>query len=322
MKQTPALIKGVRFLLAVLLLLTISFFVDWKVILEAIGEISLVDIAVLLAISIALILVSVIKWRGFLSRLGIETSMWGLFRLYLVGYFVNLFMPTSLGGDVVRSLYVGSKEGKVNAFSATFLERYTGLIAMVLMALCALPVAPSITREIVALVVLTAGGVFVATWLIVSGALVSIIGRLGFSPRVLEICNRLDTALRWGVSDGRLLTRAALLSLLFHALTVANTMAIATAIGWHTASWTNLLVVVPLILLIGSVPLSPQGLGIQESVILFFLHAVGATTAQALAVALVLRAKSYLLAAIGGIIWFFIRREVGGGRSPDAGCPS
>jgi uncharacterized protein (TIRG00374 family) len=322
MEKKRALIKGVRFLLAGLLLIGVSLSVDWRVILEAIREISLVDIVVLLAISIALILVSVFKWRGFLRRLGIESSVWGLFRLYLVGYFINLFMPTSLGGDVVRSLYVGRKEGKVNAFSATFLERYTGLIAMVVMALCALPLAPSITREILALVLLIACGVFVATLLIVSGALVSIVDRLGFSPRVLETCKRLDAALRWGVSDGHLLTRAALLSLLFHALTVANTMAIATAIGWHTASWTNLLVVVPLILLIGSVPLSPQGLGIQESVILFFLHAVGATTAQALAVAIVLRAKSCFLAAIGGIIWFFMRREIRDGQSPDAVCTS
>ena len=36
---------------------------------------------------------------------------------------------------------------------------------------------------------------------------------------------------------------------------------------------------------------------------MFFLHAVGATTGQALAIALILRAKSYLLAIFGALVW-------------------
>jgi uncharacterized protein (TIRG00374 family) len=110
-------------------------------------------------------------------------------------------------------------------------------------------------------------------------------------------------ALRWGLSDRSLLVKVGLLSFLFHILTVVNTVAVASAVGWTTAPWADLFVVVPLILLVGAVPISPQGLGLQEGAFVFFLHSVGASTGEALAIALVLRAKSYVLALFGAVAW-------------------
>jgi uncharacterized membrane protein YbhN (UPF0104 family) len=111
----------------------------------------------------------------------------------------------------------------------------------------------------------------------------------------------------WGVEDFRLVAKALVISLMFHLLTVINTAAVASAIGWSTVPWTSLVIVVPLILIVGAVPISPQGLGIQEGAFVFFLSSVGATTDQALAIALVLRVKSYLLAICGGLLWLGIR---------------
>jgi uncharacterized membrane protein YbhN (UPF0104 family) len=111
----------------------------------------------------------------------------------------------------------------------------------------------------------------------------------------------------WGMGDRPLLVRALGLSVVFHLLTVVNTAAVGMAVGWIDIPLEGLLVVVPLILLVGAIPISPQGLGIQEGAFMFFLHSLGATSAQALAIALVLRAKSYVLALLGGLLWFGVR---------------
>jgi uncharacterized membrane protein YbhN (UPF0104 family) len=58
----------------------------------------------LLAVSVPLILISVMKWRIFLRLFGPTPSLWRLSELYLIGYFVNLFLPSQLAGDVVRSV--------------------------------------------------------------------------------------------------------------------------------------------------------------------------------------------------------------------------
>jgi len=263
----------------------------------------------LFAISILLILVSVLKWRSFLERLGISASVSRLFRLYLLGYFVNLLMPSSLGGDLVRSVYVGKNVDKVRAVSATLLERYTGFLAMVVMASFAIWWAPQITPAMrwatFALIIIAV----VSIVLLLSGKLEVLSRFLRIPERIHAKIVRLQDGMSWGLKDRDLLVRTGVLSILFHLLTVVNTAVVGYAVGWESIPWGDLLVVVPLILLVGAIPISPQGLGIQEGAFLFFLHSVGATSEQAVAVALTLRAKSYVLAAIGGFVWLGLRRE-------------
>ena len=295
---------GVGVLLVVVL---VSFF-DLKGCVAALVDVTGWDLAAIFAISIALVTVSVLKWRLFLERLGISASVAHLFRLYLVGYFVNLIMPSALGGDVVRSLYVGKDIDKVRAMSATLLERYTGFIAMVSMAFIAVWWAPAVSREITVATVLIGVAALGLTVALLTGRLVWLSETLRVPAKLHSKLVRMQEGFSWGLSDGKLLIRAGILSFAFHLLTIVNTVAVAYAVGWKGVPWGDLFVVVPLILLIGAIPLSPQGLGIQEGAFLYFLHAVGATTGQALAVALVLRAKSYVLALCGGALWLTLPR--------------
>lgn len=316
-KNLSRFLRGIFGLLAVGVLL---FVVDVHTVVRALSAIGVGDLIALLGLSVALILVSVIKWQAFLGRLGIQASLVHLFRLYLVGYFVNLFMPSSIGGDVVRSLYVGRDIDKVRSVSATLLERYTGLIAMVCMSLVAVWWAPQVTMEIRVVTVGVGLCAALLTVLLVSNKVAPVVTLLRVPTRAREKLIRLHEGMQWGLSDKRLLVKAGALSVLFHLLTVVNTAVVGAAVGWQGVPWSDLLVVVPLILLVGAIPVSPQGLGIQEGAFIFFLSSVGATTAEALAVALVLRAKSYVLAGIGGVLWLGLSRRKSD--SPDDGLVS
>jgi len=295
--------RGARYLLALVVVGVVVYWVSTGDLLAALREVSILDLVILMALSILLISVSVIKWRLFLRRLGINRSFGRLFGLYLVGYFVNTFTPSFIGGDVVRSLALGSNVNRTHAVSATALERYTGIVSMLFMALCAASVSPVITKEIFCVVLLAIAGCVVGTWLILSGYMNNLASRIGLPVKIVVTLETVRQALILGSSDRSLVARALFLSVVFHLLTIVNTAAVGTAVGWQEIPISGLLVVVPLILLIGAVPISPQGLGIQEGAFVFFLHAVGATTGQALAIALILRAKSYLLAIFGALVW-------------------
>lgn len=302
--------KGLKYGIGILILLLLLRGVDYQTLTSAVSLISFTDILILLALSYLLIAVSVLKWSAFLKQRGILEGFHKLCGLYLIGYFVNLLMPSYIGGDVVRALKVGDKNtDKEAAFSATLLERYTGLAAMLVLASVCVTCAPFVTVQIR---LITAAIVT----LFITG---SVAGFLGLGSKITDavtplarftpIVKRIEKGMRLGVSNPTLLVKAALLSLLFHCLTIVNTVAVAKAVGWSSPPLLDLFVVVPLILLVGAIPLSPQGLGIQEGAFFYFLHSVGATEGQALAIGLVLRAKSYLLAAVGGIIWLCDRRR-------------
>ncbi len=307
--ESRSLATAMRALLGLLLIGALLSFFDLQGCLTALCDVTAWDLLIIFAISFALVLVSVFKWRLFLERLGISASVSHLFRLYLVGYFVNLIMPSALGGDVVRTLYVGKDVDRVRAMSATFLERYTGLIAMIAMAFVAVWFAPAVSPEITVATVVLGFAAFALTIALLTGRLVWVSEILRVPTKVHSRLVRMQQGVSCGLSDARLLARAGTLSLLF--LTIVNTAAVAYAVGWEAVPWGDLLVVVPLILLVGAIPLSPQGLGIQEGAFLYFLHAVGATTGQALAVALLLRGKSYVLALCGGILWLTLSRRSG-----------
>lgn len=296
-----------KLLVAVIAVVVVIVDVDVRLVFDAIIQVSLGDILVLAALSFLLIGASVWKWGCFLEYLGISAGFWRLFRLYLVGYFVNVFTPSFVGGDVVRSLYVGPSVDKAHAVSATFLERYTGVVAMLAMALCAVFISKAVTFEIQLLVVFLSIGCGLATWFVFAGTIGKLARRLHAPEKIIRMVDRVHEGLVWGVEDFTLVAKTLAISLLFHLLTVVNTAAVANAIGWSAVPWTGLLIVVPLILIVGAVPISPQGLGIQEGAFVFFLTSVGATPDQALAIALLLRVKSYVLAIFGGILWLGIR---------------
>ena len=302
-------VTALKYLLGIGALIILVKLVDFSALSAALALIQVSDIALLLGISFLLLAVSVVKWRAFLRHLGVEAGFWRLFGLYLVGYFVNLLMPSYIGGDVVRALHVGEPKDRTASVSATVLERYTGLAAMLFIAVLCVFWAPKITREIQVGTITCAFGFVVVSVLVFCGAMGHVARVLSLPEVVQRTVQKVELGMRFGFSDRLLLGKAIGLSLLFHILTVVNTASVAAAVGWTEVPWGDLFVVVPLILLVGAIPLSPQGLGIQEGAFVFFLESVGATSAQALGVGIVLRAKSYILALFGGAVWLFLGRQ-------------
>ena len=59
--------------------------------------------------------------------------------LTFIGYFFNNFLPTSIGGDVVKAYYLSRKGSeRLTSFTAVFIDRVIGLITMIFMAAIAL----------------------------------------------------------------------------------------------------------------------------------------------------------------------------------------
>ncbi len=59
--------------------------------------------------------------------------------LTFIGYFFNNFLPTSIGGDVVKGYYLSHKtDNKTGSYASVFVDRIIGLATMIFMAFMAL----------------------------------------------------------------------------------------------------------------------------------------------------------------------------------------
>jgi len=83
--------------------------------------------------------ISARRWQIITRALGFNQTMGQLTRLYFIGTYFSMLMPTSVGGDVVRAWYLDNRSGRrLKAFLSVFLDRLSGL--MVLLAIGCLAV--------------------------------------------------------------------------------------------------------------------------------------------------------------------------------------
>ena len=263
----------------------------------------------LMGVSGVLIQISVIKWRLFLRFYGECASLKELFSLYLVGYFFNTFFPSQVGGDAVRSWSLGKRVGQRVAFSATLLERATGFVTMIIFGGLGVMCAPNVPSAIM----LVYAGVVMATLIGISIVLNQrwahwCIKRIPVH-KYQEKFRLFHEGMTRALTSKSVLFKAFGLSILFHGTAVFNTILAGYVVGWKDAGFFDVCVVLPLILLFGSIPISPSGLGIQEGAFYFFLQSIGASPSQSIATALILRIKVLVLAVCGGGVWLFRVRE-------------
>jgi len=70
---------------------------------------------------------------------GLEIPFMRITQLTFIGYFFNNFMPTAVGGDIVKAYYANRHTGRMTeSFIAVFMDRFLGLFSFVLLACLAL----------------------------------------------------------------------------------------------------------------------------------------------------------------------------------------
>lgn len=307
-------------LIAIFLVLLIIWSVDLQEVAHLFARLNWTYIPPFLLLSVVMIWASSMKWSLFLSSYGHKVSILSLMRLYCMGYFFNSFLPSYVGGDIARSYKLGQKlNNKQAAFSSTFLERFTGLLAMSTLGMFFVLWGSSATHGIEQIVfifgicsAIAFGGFFHApTGNLLFSTVSFFIERIPVTV-VSSVWNKrrqaIHDSLRICWNNPSLFILSLFWSLLFHALTVLNTWLAAQAIGWTSPDIAGLFVVLPLILIISIAPISPSGLGLQEGAFLFFLERIGASQAQGLAVALLLRLKVILIAVLGAVVWYIDKR--------------
>ena len=81
------------------------------------------------------LLFSSLRWQILLRAQDIHQPIRKLFAYYMVGHFFNMFLPTKVGGDVVR-IYDTSKDHGSTAqpLAVILVERVSGMLTMLLLA--------------------------------------------------------------------------------------------------------------------------------------------------------------------------------------------
>ncbi len=229
-------------------------------------------------------LASVRRWRLLIRAQGGDAALPFLVRSFLVGVFFNNFLPSTVGGDAIRAMDTArTGVGRAKAVAIVFVDRFVGLLALMLFAVVGLFLGQ-----------LRMPSLF--TWVIGGAGVLALLAVLLFVlPRIVES----RFALRWPAS---VLARALGWSLLLQALVVLNAYFLARAL--HVPiPLASFFLIVPLALFVMMLPVSINAIGVRENVWAFFFVAFGVSAATGVALAWLDFGLVLFQALVGGIVY-------------------
>ncbi len=292
---------------------------QWAKVLLVLADFQWSYFPLLLFFSFLFIAISSAKWQLFLRERNIELPLGRFMKLYTIGIFFNNFVPTMIGGDIARSYLLGRRiESQTRSAASVFLERFTGLIALVVLAGSSVIINPSLSREplVMLSVSLVGGGSLLLLALILWPEVWQELLAKWSHVRLLAWIEQIGRRMHGNVSeikDNPQLFRMALgYSIAFHLLAGLNAYVAALAIGFRP-DLLKVLTLTPLILLVASVPLTPNSIGLFEWAFSVYLVPAGLTPEGGLAVAVIVRAKNLAVSILGGL--FFLTERASASRS-------
>jgi uncharacterized protein (TIRG00374 family) len=266
-------------------------------------------LAVMLILPHLGILISTFKWQWLLGTLGISVNLLKLFNFYLIGTFFNNFLPGMVGGDLVRiaKLAGDSNENLHAVTAATFAERLIGVGGLITF-ICLIQFNSNVHKIFESSAVLA--------FCLLLGYLTVFLIIFRKKPlkkkkwmehnRVLKfiadfIKNSHSQLVRFRMNK-KLLFGTYLLSLTFYFVAILTVYAAGKSLQVDI-KFEAAFIVLPLVLLVGMLPVAINGLGLTEASYVFFFHLLGLDSGEAFSIALLLRSRILVTGIIGGILF-------------------
>jgi glycosyltransferase 2 family protein len=318
------LIFAVKLIISALLIGWIVHTEDVPAVLESLTGADRVLAAGAFLVYSATYYVRALRWQLLLRAYDIVAGIPFLVRSYLVSVFFSNFLPSTVGGDVVR-VYGSWKAGatKTGALTVIFVDRFLGVLALLLFAAAALLLAPTARAAvplITPVVLLATAAALAAVWMLfVPGAAVlRLMARLRLLPgeRLRRISDPLFAALRAFHGQRRVLAATTLHSVVLQAMIVVHYILIARALGIDVPIL-DFFWIMPVAILIMMAPISINAIGVREHVFVYFFAAYGVPGSEAVAFAWI----SYGIVLVLGVLGGALNATHDGNTSPAKGPP-
>jgi uncharacterized protein (TIRG00374 family) len=268
-------------------------------------------LAAALALYLTMVLISAWRWGLLLKAQGLDLSFRRLTASFLVATFFNNFLPSNIGGDVIRIADTAPAAGsKTLATTVVLIDRGIGLLGLILMAALGATAGARFGNSAAAVGagVLWAG--FGLAAMIATPALLmpQVFVRMLQPLRILhrewvdERLDRLTMALaRFRESPGAIAGCFAG-AVAVQAVLVAFYLAIAHSMR-IPIGFTELAVIVPITFIVQLLPVSMNGFGVREATFGFYFSRLGLPLESALLVSFMGAALIMLFSLSGGVTY-------------------
>lgn len=218
------------------------------------------------------------KWKLIANNAGFSNKLKEYIDYYFVGLFFNLFLPTTVGGDISKAYYLSKHDlqrRKAPAIYSVLAERYSGVVIIVWAGTIVLftpignpiPAVFKILMSMLTILIFIVTPAFPAFW-------------MQFFKRKKWVRTMLrDIRAYW--SNPRLVVKAIYWSTMYHMLVLAIHMVIGSAMG-ITVPIGYYIMAYSMAAMAGFLPVAFNGIGPREWAYIYFLSFAGVKESDAL----------------------------------------
>ncbi|MHB1346011.1 MAG: lysylphosphatidylglycerol synthase transmembrane domain-containing protein [Candidatus Humimicrobiaceae bacterium] len=266
----------------------------------------------------------VLRWQILLKTQKIKATFGFLFGSYLVGYFFNNFLPTSIGGDIYR-IYDTSKLKNcsgMKAASIVLMERTTGIVSSIIYLFFALAIGFvknsnvelkfgnwNISNHLLIILIVI---FFIISILVTLLMLFPDAFRLNRLFRKLKFLHKWEDKLRQVYDTFKnfrrfklILLITIILSLILQFAFTLNYSFLGMGFGITKLSILSYIFIVQMIGILSMIPISIGGIGVREGVFVVLVGALGGEKNIAAIVSIAILIMVLIPGIAGGIIYAF-----------------
>lgn len=259
-------------------------------------------------------ILSVLRWEMLLRAVKIHLSLKRVIMSFSAGVFFSLFLPSSIGGDFIRSVDLAAHTKRPKEVVATvFLDRLSGYLGLTLLSVIAVLSGWRFVQD--KTVLFAVGSITLILCLILlvlfNKKIYAKTNKFLHTPnagKIREIIRNLHQEIHYFRHNGKVIVNNLAMSLVIQTIPPLTFYLIGMALGLRI----NIIyyfVFLPIIGAITLLPISIGGLGLRDAAAIYFFAKAAVSKDVAFAMSLISFSFILVYGALGGIIYILTIRH-------------
>ncbi len=283
---------------------------------KIIGHVRNIDATFLLCalfIYLLFVLLSAWRWQVLLDFKKFGLPFWRTLVIYFIALFANNFLPTTIGGDVMRVLYAKQKS-KADALATVLVDRILGFVGLFIFALSAVLylLIEKHQTEFLPFMVIGLGVVIFITYIFFSERIYALLSPFVQHIKFFKLGERLnrlhEAATEYGGAWSTI-TICIVHSVIIQILLAVGPFFVLRGMGNFEVGLLPFFIYVPIINVVSMIPISFNATGVREYFYVLLFSRAGLSGDTAVAVSLVSFILVVFLSLLGGLAFILYKRE-------------
>ncbi len=290
-----------KLIVSIIILCLLFYSIDVDLCLKTLSLISIKIFLLLVLIYIAGQIISAFKWKIIANKLSFSGSFFSFIKFYFKGMFYNSFLPTNVGGDIMKMVYLRDCNNLENPFERAFVsvifDRFSGVFVLICLAFFGIFCFEGLCN--------------ILKYLIIAGFITTLIC-IGIVAILIKCKNNIKNFLLTKIINysslffNKSIVPVLLLSLVFHILVICIHILIGKDLHLDINS-SYYLILYPLTAFAASLPISFNGIGIKEAAYIYILNLINITPSVAIVFVLCWNLVILVTSLLGTL--FFIQKN-------------